>query len=269
MPTPKDTPDLLGSQTGKVINQKPLHLKDAHYAMINAIAPQFGAAEVLLSDEQISVVRPPGPETGSLLLPFLPLEPFVKAEMQPGDSLRFGRFERRGLVAFTFMRCPHPPPELVVMIGLPGSGKTHWVRDFAKIGEDGPPVIISLDTLFPALSIDRKYNPEFSPVYHIIEEMGARMAVALGKDVVIDRTNYDKRSQERWARIADQTGAKMRYVYINRPIDQCLAEMKMRTDPSRKVPSDRLVHMAEQLHAPSEAEEVKVDFWPGDADGPQ
>lgn len=257
---PKDIPEL-GSVTGKVIHNRPLKFDDAHYAMINGGYLELGLVEVILADKRLSKLMAPEPDTGNITLPVLPYPPFQKAKMLPGDALHFGSLSKDGLAILSFARCPHPAPELVVMIGLPGSGKTHWVQGYAR--SNNPPVIISLDQLYPALSVNGRYNPDFSDVYHVMEEMGAKMALAMGKSVVVDRTNYHQRSQERWARVAKETGAKLRYVHVSRSVEQCMAEMDLRKEPSRKVPLPRMQDMADKMHVPPEAQVVKVDFWPG------
>lgn len=142
-----------------------------------------------------------------------------------------------------------PAREVVVLIGLPGSGKTTWIRDNLP-----KHIRISHDELSASLTGDWKRS--MVGVYHMVEEFIARTALMTGYNIVIDRTNYHEKTQERWRYIAESTGADIRFVHVTCSVNTCVERMKERP-VNKQVPRERIEQMARDLSVPAEREIVE------------
>lgn len=80
---------------------------------------------------------------------------------------------------------------LYIMVGLPGSGKTTYIKN------NLPDVVrVSHDDIYKMLN--QKYNHEWKTLYHFIERQIIEEALFQQLDVVIDRTCMDKRTRSRF-----------------------------------------------------------------------
>lgn len=89
---------------------------------------------------------------------------------------------------------------IYILIGLPGSGKSTWVKKNAPEGA----VIVSSDDLIMEWAVGKglTYNDAFGQVN--FKQIEARMreifaeAIASGKDIIVDRTNMSPKSRKYW-----------------------------------------------------------------------
>lgn len=109
---------------------------------------------------------------------------------------------------------PQVEPPLVVVSGLPGTGKSFFCR---KLGERLPFVILASDALrkvlFPCPRYDKDENKRFFAACHaLVEEL-----LGKGVPVIFDATNLLERHREYLYHIADKTGAKLILVCVEAP----------------------------------------------------
>lgn len=150
----------------------------------------------------------------------------------------------RALVAggtrFTNLRTmeEHPPaaspPALVVMVGPPGTGKSHLVR---QVRSRVPAATVQSDEIRRSM-IDRpQYTPdENRRVFRVAHDLTERMLRG-GESVIFDATNLRERNRRELYEIAERAGARVLVVHVIAP-DSVVAE-RLRTRLLGVDPDDR------------------------------
>lgn len=105
-------------------------------------------------------------------------------------------------------------PVLVVISGLPGSGKSYFSR---KLAEQLPSVIVESDAVRKALFPLPNYGEAeshrvFLVCHHLIYDLLQR-----GRSVILDATNLEESNREQLYRIADSVRAKTVIVRVEAP----------------------------------------------------
>ena len=134
---------------------------------------------------------------------------------------------------------------LTVLVGIPGSGKSTWARDFG-----GRAIIVSTDQIreeFWGDASDQR-NPKkvFEYAYAV-----TKCALADGHNVIFDATNLTKKTR---ARLLEETkrftNEKYAIVFMT-PFDTCMRRNAAR---ARVVPENVLEAMLRKLETPTEDE---------------
>ena len=121
---------------------------------------------------------------------------------------------------------PVVKPALIVVSGLPGSGKSHFCR---KLAERLSLPILESDALRKVLFPSPDYGPGesnrlFQACHLLIEELLRR-----GISLIFDATNLVERHRERLYHITDQTGAKLIIVHAEAPAELVRQRLENRT----------------------------------------
>lgn len=96
--------------------------------------------------------------------------------------------------------------EVIVLVGLPGSGKTTLTNEFPEH------VRVSQDVLGNRqLCIDACHE-----------------ALSSGKSVIVDRTNIDAYQRNHWINVAKYYGVKVRCIYLEADTDECVSRIHLR-----------------------------------------
>jgi predicted kinase len=127
---------------------------------------------------------------------------------------------------------PVANPALVVVSGLPGTGKSYFCR---KLAERMDLVILESDSLrkllFPSPTYSKEESTQlFRACHGLVEEL-----LRKGINVALDATNLEEHNRERLYHIADQSGAKLIIVRMEAPpevVRQRLERRVMREDQS-------------------------------------
>lgn len=124
-------------------------------------------------------------------------------------------------------------PSLVVVSGLPGTGKSYFCR---RLAEKTPLVILESDNLRKVLFHSPCHSSDesaylFKAIHKLVTEL-------LGKGIalVLDATNVEEYHREGLYHIAEQTGAKLIVVQICAPPEVVYQRLQGRA--SGKDPSD-------------------------------
>ena len=109
---------------------------------------------------------------------------------------------------------PQVNPPLIVVSGLPGTGKSFFCR---KLAEKLPFLILASDALrrvlFPSPQYDEQENKRlFSACHVLIEEL-----LRKGVPVIFDATNLLEHHREYLYRAAERAGAKLMLVWVEAP----------------------------------------------------
>jgi len=129
---------------------------------------------------------------------------------------------------------PVVDPALIVVSGLPGTGKSHFCR---RLAERLPVAILESDALrkvlFPSPSYSRQESSRLFEACHalIFELLGK------GITVVLDATNLTERHREHLYHIADRLGVKLIMVRVEAPPELVRQRLEARVRGSN--PEDR------------------------------
>jgi predicted kinase len=142
-------------------------------------------------------------------------------------------------------------PELVVVVGLPGSGKTTLVGALLAEGR----VVVSKDHWPHARRRDQRQ-------LRVVEEH-----LAAGRSVVVDNTNASVERRAALLALAHRLGVPARAVFVDTPFEVCARRNQARTGRAR-VPEVGLRAFAAILQPPTVEEGfTRVDTVPGGGDG--
>ena len=137
-----------------------------------------------------------------------------------------------------------PEQRIVVLVGLPGSGKSTWVASQGGVA-------ISSDELRLWLRDDPADQTVHALVFRLMRDF-VRHRIALGAPVTyIDATNLTAKHRRPFIKIAEHSGCQCEAVFFDVPIEECLRRNALR---SRQVPEDAIRAMAGRLQPPVEAE---------------
>lgn len=122
---------------------------------------------------------------------------------------------------------PVVKPALVVVSGLPGTGKSHFCRQLA---ERTPIIIMESDvmrkTLFPSPTYSATESVRlFQAIHHLIEHL-----LKKGISLVLDATNLSERNRERLYHIAYQINARLVMVRVEAPPEVVQERLRNRAD---------------------------------------
>jgi hypothetical protein len=137
---------------------------------------------------------------------------------------------------------PVAKPALVVVSGLPGTGKSYFCR---RLAERASLVIVESDMMRKLLFPRPSYTVQesfrlFKALYALVEEL-----LKSGITVALDATNLEERHRERLYHIADQIGAVLVIVRTDAPLEvvsQRLEGRKSMMDPGDQSEADLTVY---------------------------
>lgn len=156
-------------------------------------------------------------------------------------------------------------PLITVLIGLPGSGKSSYVK--RHVSECT--VVVSRDALVEEFGIGQDYRekwlsvestPEIKQKVGVTLERELQDALKSGNDIVIDMTNLTKRGRKRYSSFAKQHGYLVKHVVFAVDIDTCIARQDTRVD--KTVSSEVIWDMAKNFTLPlyDEADIIELEL---------
>jgi predicted kinase len=122
--------------------------------------------------------------------------------------------------------------ELVVMVGIPGSGKSTLVRQWVNKG-GGKHVRLNRDDMRGMIYVDVPWESHKDNLIRDLEKEMARMSLKKGHTVYIDDTNTNPRTRNDWAMLAQTTYTKLRIVTMVTPVEECIERDKKREGRAR------------------------------------
>jgi predicted kinase len=139
--------------------------------------------------------------------------------------------------------------EVIVMCGLPGAGKDHWIAENAA----GWPVV-SLDAVRGDLGIGPEDNQ--GAVAAQAKEL-ARGHLRQGRPFVWNATNITRPMRRQLIGLLRNYQARVRIVYVEAAWGELLRRNRARTN---RVPEAVLRHLAEKLEMPDLTEVHQVEY---------
>ena len=130
---------------------------------------------------------------------------------------------------------------IVVLVGLPGSGKSTWLE---KIGASG----LSSDAIRKLLADDETDQTIHAAVFRTLRFL-LYQRIAIGRPVTyIDATNLTPRERRPYLRIGRLRQCRVEAVFFDIPLEVCHAR---NADRRRVVPEEALMKMAAKLVPPT------------------
>jgi len=133
---------------------------------------------------------------------------------------------------------------IVVLVGLPGSGKSTWLE---RIGV----VALSSDVVRKLLADDETDQKINDRVFETLRYL-LRQRLAIGRAVTyIDATHLTPDERRPYIGIGESYGCEVEAVFFDVPLEVCRERNARR---HRVVPEDAMARLAAKLIAPSQAE---------------
>jgi predicted kinase len=150
-------------------------------------------------------------------------------------------------------------PQLVMLMGLPASGKTTYAKGLV---DQGNFVRVNKDELRAMMdnSVHSKSNEK--RVIRIRDQIIID-ALANGKNVIVDDTNFAKYHQETLYGLAQKMGATMIVRFLDTPVEMCIERNNARGNP---VPNSAITEMYDKYILPTKKVEKPVDETEQQAD---
>jgi predicted kinase len=134
--------------------------------------------------------------------------------------------------------------KLIVLVGLPGSGKSTWAarQPFSVLSSDAIRLLIADDPAIQAI-----HRRVFATLRYLAKQrLQLKMPVTC-----IDATSLTPWERRPWIRLAQDTDCDAEAIFFDTPLEVCLDRNRQR---ERVVPEDVVREMARRLEPPSTEE---------------
>lgn len=157
--------------------------------------------------------------------------------------------------------------ELIVLVGLPGSGKSTWIKNFIAKNPNKSYTVISLDDIIEALG--QKDGLNYNEAFKIYARQAKSMmkeqahdAFKNGHNVIWDQTNMNVKFRKMAMNLAKQHGYTAEAVVWSLTDTEWKKRYNARKEETGKsIPSHVLENMARRYEAPTNDEGfVKITF---------
>jgi len=142
--------------------------------------------------------------------------------------------------------------DMILLIGLPGSGKSTWVERYATNRKHT--VSISSDKIREELYGDEATQGDNNKIFSLVRER-AEEALKDCKDVIIDATNMTIKDRSAYFDIAKTYGAVVTGILFDIPVEECKRRNSKR---DRVVPDFVYDKMMERYEQPQLSEGFRI-----------
>jgi len=133
--------------------------------------------------------------------------------------------------------------KLIIMVGLPRSGKSTWIEDFRKKNDC---IVVSNDWIRENV-FHVKYYHSINPALWTISDGCIRIVLGQDKTVVVDGVHHTKFVRGEFIKTGKDMGADIEIIHIDTSFATCFR----RND---KLPNEKLIQMADEFEIPTNEE---------------
>ena len=162
---------------------------------------------------------------------------------------------------------PVVDPTLIVVSGLPGTGKSYFS---SQVAERLPFLILESDVLRKSLFSSPSYSRQESSRLFQASHLLIQRLLTKGIPIILDATNLSERHRERLYSIADRLGARLILVRVEAPpevVQERLIARQEGTNPANKSDADWVVYQrmkptVQKIHRNHYAVDTSRDIVP-------
>ena len=130
--------------------------------------------------------------------------------------------------------------EIILLKGLPASGKTNWAKEFMKTHENY--IRVNKDDIRTFFRIT-KYSSEGEKKVVETEYFLGEMALNLGKSLIVDDTNFNQKYCSAWLKLAVDRDIKYSENVFDTSVSECI---KRDSEREKSVGKDEIIGMYEK-----------------------
>lgn len=134
-------------------------------------------------------------------------------------------------------------PSITILRGLPGSGKSSYAEQL--LASNANLVRVNKDDLRSMIHRGQKWSGKRESTIVELQMCMVSYALSVGKDVVIDDTNFNPSHINRYTELANKMSYDISVISINTPVNECIARDAKREGKAR-VNKDVILSMAYQ-----------------------
>jgi len=158
------------------------------------------------------------------------------------------------------------PLRSIMLVGLPGSGKSTWIKNFMSDKNPSQWVIASTDDILEKWGKEKglNYNQAFQQLN--FKAVAAQMnqdiqdAVKNGKNIIFDQTNMNQKSRRSKLQMLPATYTREAVVFSIPDAELKARLYKREKETGKKIPSNVIDSMARSYEAPTKAEFDKITY---------
>ncbi len=140
-------------------------------------------------------------------------------------------------------------PTLILLVGLPRSGKSTWIEE-----NKGSAIVVSNDWIRENI-LGTHYSDKANAVVWSIADATLRIVLGQGNNAIYDGVNLTKAVRRFYIDLARQYGAKIRIVVMDTSLETCLKRNKKHN----KLPDAALEKMAKMYEEPEKSEYDEIE----------
>ena len=141
-------------------------------------------------------------------------------------------------------------PKLIIMVGIPGSGKSTFAQHYTEDANNISTVWISRDEVRYSLISGRdEYFAKEKDVFKIFVKK-INSALAEGKDVIADATHINAQSRKKLLSNITIPDIQIEACVMETSLQECLANNEKR-DGRARVPKEAILRMYHQVEYPT------------------
>lgn len=148
---------------------------------------------------------------------------------------------------------------LIVTVGIPGSGKTSWVKDYIEENKDKNIEVISSDEIRKELLNDIKDQSKNKEVFDIMKERTKR-SLSNGHITIYEATNISSKRRRALLKEMKKYYSKAICLFKYKNLIDCIIDNDTR---SKRVPDEVIERMYKNIEIPHKCEgfdEVIIDY---------